>query len=147
MLLTLEKYFVLESNIKANSEFVSDSNKKVDLEVEAAGDLYENNEDGNKFRIVISITFDRKKGSRKNSVPYGGSVKMDGFFSLDGNVPNKKRESLLMVNGLSVLYSAAREHIASVTGRGPWEALYLPIISFRQDETKIDGEITGVNGD
>ncbi len=143
MLLTLEKYFVLESNIKANEEFVPEAIKKLNYDIEAAGELYENSEDNNKFRIVISITFDRKKGSRKKSVPYSGFLKIAGLVELNDNVPDEKKEPLLMVSGLSLLYSAAREHIASITARGPWEPFYLPIISFRKDESTIDGEIMG----
>jgi len=141
MLLNMEKYFILESNIRASDDFSPGKKEKVNYNVTAAGELYENSDDKGKCRIVISITFNRKKGTRKNAVPYFGVVKLVGFINIDENVSDDKRENLLMVNGLSLLYGAAREHIASITSRGPWEAFYLPTVSFRKDETSIDGEL------
>jgi len=145
MLLSLEKYFILESNIKTVEDFSLGKKEKADYDVDARGELYENSDDQNKYRVVISITFGRKKGTKKNSVPYTGFVKLAGFINVDENVPDEKREKFLMVNGLSLLYGSAREHVAAVTSRGPWEMFFLPMVSFRQDEATVDEELTEPN--
>ena len=38
--------------------------------------------------------------------------------------------------GTSILYSAAREYLITVTSRGPWPALVLPTVSFMPPKEK-----------
>jgi preprotein translocase subunit SecB len=87
---------------------------------------------------VLTVSFKRKV--KKPPVPYSGTLKIAGFFSVDPSVPKEKMETLLMVNGLSMLYSSAREHVLSVTSRGPWGPFYLPTVSFNPNADSIEGK-------
>lgn len=62
--------------------------------------------------------------------PYRVELLMHGFFRLPVDAPKEEATRLLGITGASILYSAAREHILMVTGRGPWGALQLPTTRF-----------------
>ncbi len=51
-----------------------------------------------------------------------------GFFEVSPKWPEP--EKLILINGASILYSAAREYLLTITSRGPWGALMLPTVSF-----------------
>ena len=138
MLLKLEKYYIAESCIKAIEDFPGG---EVDFDVEASGELFVNSEDHDNFRIGMSINFQKKKGSKKGAVRYSGKVNLIGYFSLTDSVKDEMKEKLLMTNGMSLLYGAAREHVASITSRGPWDSFYLPCVSFRPDEKSVDEKL------
>lgn len=39
-------------------------------------------------------------------------------------------DKLLIINGSSILYSAAREFLINISNRGPWGGITLPVYSF-----------------
>lgn len=62
--------------------------------------------------------------------PYSAELSMHGFFHLPGELPEEETTNLLAITGASILYSAAREHLLLVTGRGPWGPMQLPTNRF-----------------
>ena len=136
MILKLNQYHFLETNIKAAKNKPKED--EVDCELMASGELYENPDDASQFQLVLTVSFKRK--AKKPPVPYSGSIKVAGHFSVDPSVPKERMEMLLMVNGLSMLYSSAREHVLSVTSRGPWPPLFIPTVSFNPNADSIEGK-------
>ncbi len=65
--------------------------------------------------------------------PYTFGVALTGSFHVDEKYPAENAEMLARVNAPSVLYSAARELLASVTGRGLYPPVLLPSASFVPD--------------
>ncbi len=58
-------------------------------------------------------------------------MSLSGTFELDQlDLEDDLAARLVAVNGLSILYTAAREHIWSETSRGRWGAVSLPTVSF-----------------
>jgi preprotein translocase subunit SecB len=51
-----------------------------------------------------------------------------GFFEVNSDWPDPIK--LLEINGATILYSAAREFLITITSRGPWGAIPLPATSF-----------------
>ena len=72
----------------------------------------------------------------KSIAAYTGRIEFIGYFTVDDKFPKDKVEQLARVNGASILYAAAREMIANITGRGPWRAIQLPSVSFVEDAPK-----------
>lgn len=66
--------------------------------------------------------------------PYEFLVILVGYFVVDEQVPREVIENLLKVNGASVLYSAAREVIASATARGAFPEVLLPTVTFMPND-------------
>lgn len=74
--------------------------------------------------------------------PYTFETTMVGYFTVDDRYPAEHAERLARVNGPAVLYSSAREVIASITSRSPYPKLLIPSVTFLQpgtDGTQIPG--------
>jgi preprotein translocase subunit SecB len=76
------------------------------------------------LRIELPTVADRRPA-------YTFKVGAIGFFEVVETYPAEQREQLVMINGSSMLYSAARELLAAVSGRGPFPAIVLPSVSFQ----------------
>jgi preprotein translocase subunit SecB len=64
----------------------------------------------------------------KKKIPYAIHLISVGLFQVDKKWDDV--DKLLRVNGASILYSAAREFIITISARGPWPATVLPTTSF-----------------
>jgi len=88
----------------------------------------QNQEDPFRFVAVVQIDSDN---APEKIVPYDFRVVLVGYFRLNVDEPVeylKKVEMQIKINATSILYSAAREFVAGVTGRGPFPAIILPSI-------------------
>ena len=61
---------------------------------------------------------------------YSFHVEVVGFYEVSKNYPEEKAEALVRANGPALLYSAARELIATLTCRGPFAPVNLPTVTF-----------------
>jgi preprotein translocase subunit SecB len=79
------------------------------------------------FQVSLSITTPEKRAAECG---YSLDIKAVGYVEVDKN-HQKEAPRLAGTLGASVLYSAAREFIFSLTLRsGPWGGVYLPTWSF-----------------
>lgn len=62
--------------------------------------------------------------------PYDFQITLVGYFTVSEQVPLERREAFVKINAASILYSAARELLATVTGRGPLPCVVLPTAVF-----------------
>jgi preprotein translocase subunit SecB len=99
----------------------------VDLEV----GIGEHLKDRSKFRIMLDVKSDDKEGDS----PYTFSLKLMGYFSVEDKKYIEEMSPIFHRNAVMLLYSAAREIVASSTGRGPFPAYMLPTLSFNYDES------------
>ncbi len=125
--LQLHRYFVEEINCKANPDFDKDKDVKVkDFQV-----FFETAEDKNPLlrRIRLTIT---QNLSKDGNEPFAFKIVMVGFFEVmkeffESHGP-EKTEQLVTVNGPALLYSAARELLAIVSGRGPFSDVNMQVL-------------------
>lgn len=132
--LQLERYVFTKLEIEANPDYAprevaSDNPIKLRLDI----GLGEHNEDATKFQVIVGIDDLR---SESGALPYRISLQVVGQISAAKDFKPDDLKKLVQVNGASMLYSAAREMVLLVTGRGPWPAFQLPTISFYQAVTK-----------
>lgn len=82
----------------------------------------------NQWRLILSLEL----GSRDavKAFAYEGEMKVQGLVEVTGNVPEDRKEQLALVNGFSLLYSAAREMLLNITARSRHGGVTLPTISF-----------------
>jgi preprotein translocase subunit SecB len=78
-----------------------------------------------KFRVLLQIESDEI-----DEIPYSFDIQLVGFFSVVGVKPFIGMDVFVSRNAVMLLYSTAREVIASATGRGPFPALILPTLTF-----------------
>jgi preprotein translocase subunit SecB len=72
--------------------------------------------------------------------PYQIATTLVGYFTVDENYPAELAERIARVNGPAVLYSCAREIVATVTGRSPYPKLIIPSVTFLQPERAATSE-------
>ena len=94
-------------------------------------DMGQNTKDPTKFRMMLRVTSDEKK----DETPYTFDLQLLGYFSVPDVEPFFGMDVWVYRSAIMILYSTAREVIASVTGRGPFPALILPTLTFDLTES------------
>lgn len=127
--LQLERSFFTKLHIDVNPEYRSDQNKTGNAEIEIAVGLNvaQHNEDPNRYQIRLII--DGVEG-KEAPTPYNISLQIVGYFIVDNEFEHDNIGRIVEINGASILYSAAREQVLTVTGRGPWGSFHLPTVNF-----------------
>jgi preprotein translocase subunit SecB len=133
--LSLDNYYYTSVEIRANEHISEEDLEKRtpfggDVEVQVAC----GHADGSETDFMVSLTIEltAREGHLQS---YNGTLSMTGFFTIDPRFPTGEREKLLSIAGPSILYSSARDFIQTITSRGPWPALMLPTISFKENGT------------
>lgn len=72
--------------------------------------------------------------SRSEEFPYSLRIVLVGEFAVAESYPPEHSDLLARVNGPSLLYSAAREALVTVTGRSGFPAIVLPSVIFLPPE-------------
>lgn len=81
--------------------------------------------DSSRFLVVLRVESDEEE----NKSPYLFDVTLVGYFRSQIE-PSDTLRPYLTTNAAMILYSSARELLASITGRGPFPALVLPTLRF-----------------
>lgn len=132
--LLLERYFFTKISVLANPDFAPDTTGRkpptmIDIKTQS-----QVGEDPRRWMIGLGI--DTVPDAIQQGAPYQVSLQVVGFFLVTADVPEDKVRAIAEVNGGSILYSAAREYLLSVTGRGPWAPVSLPTTSFIASSSK-----------
>jgi Preprotein translocase subunit SecB len=147
--LTLEGYYLRELSVEMNPKFEKgqnlaawlgfhyhpDESYEPDLiTYEANGAIAIKKDDPLRRIYELKITSDR---SPRKKFPYFFEIAVEGYFRIAEDYPAEKVELLFHANAPALLYAAAREILAVVTGRGPFPAVILPSVSFLDDAEAI----------
>lgn len=127
-LINCTNYFVSEMSLSASSTYdpEKDSNLELaDLHVESDLSLVKPNEP----LWAVTMSVEQNVTAEKNA-PYNFVVRLVGFFTIVEGVPKERIEKLLLTNGSSILFAAAREILRDMTSKGPYSPLLLPTLSF-----------------
>src|SRR6266404_2739035 len=74
----------------------------------------------NRFRYDLRIA---SNADNANDPPYDFEIVIVGYFGFQGPAPDESIVPQITRNATMILYSAAREILAAVTGRGPFPGL------------------------
>jgi preprotein translocase subunit SecB len=132
--LRLEKLFFTRVFIHAHPEGRPDAK----WEVEAVPEIVRQSDQARKWAVSLRVNI-KQAGDKKPA--YHGEIEIGGFFSVDEGWPEDRMEQLVHANGCAVLFSAVREMVCNVTGRGPWPMLVLPTVSFVDSAPKPAGKV------
>ena len=83
--------------------------------------------DAGEIGVQLTLSTHPDAGTR---LPYTVDLEMRGVFAVSPSVPPDKVQELVRSVGTGTLYTAAREYLLMVTGRGPNPPLLLPTRSF-----------------
>ena len=87
-------------------------------------------QDPDASQFIVSLRLKVKNETGK-PCPYRVDIEVLGFIAVNLQLPAERREALATVNGLAVLYGAARELITSITCRMEYGPLTLPGVNFQ----------------
>lgn len=79
------------------------------------------------FMVELKISILNKDGA---SCPYKIDVAIIGIFDISEKIDKEKRENIVTVNGVSILFGCVREMVASITSRSMHGMLILPTANF-----------------
>ena len=121
--LTIDR-LLLETEADGNAENAGVAETAVQV-----GPIASSTEQPALWHIGLAIRVGPGEGGRRG--PYTIDVHLSGLFEVtDIDAPEAEIARLVAVNGASILYSAAREHVWLLTSRGKWGSFSLPTMSF-----------------
>jgi preprotein translocase subunit SecB len=122
--LRLESYFVQELSFRRNPgvEGVEVSHSTLKTRVSKA----RRRDNPREWKVRLQVSF----GHDDTGAPYVPSTVAEGFFSVSGEVPEERIETLVAVNAPALLFGAIRELIFTVTSRAEAGAVRLPSVTF-----------------
>lgn len=123
--LQLKSYFFPKCKVEANPKYKPRDAERIPAPKVTPRTLV-NKKDPLDYQITLEIC-------SEPGGPYDYEISAVGFFRADENYPEEKRHRVVVINACSMLYTASREFLAAVTGRGPWGAVILPVTSFAPD--------------
>ena len=143
--LEVDGYFVPRLVVEANHDYDPGKHESHEAIVTVNPMIGQNKHDHKNYRIQLDIEV---KPDAEAHIPYNIELTVIGVFNVHDHVPEAERTDIAAITGTSILYSAARELVLAVTGRGPWEAYMLPAYSFGDLKgiVSFDGEPLGEEG-
>lgn len=127
--LQLERSFFAKVHIEANPSYLPGQSDELqdNIEITVSLNVGQHQQDPSRYQVRLSI--DKIEG-KETQLPYIISLQIVGLFQVDEAFKADNIQHLVEINGASMLYSAAREQVLSITGRGPWGAFQLPTLNF-----------------
>lgn len=104
--------------------FTSDGMK---LQSEAGIAVLKESEKHSDYGLRFTLVVSAKEGS---AVPYEIRVCVAGGVRMHGGGTQEQRQNLALVNGISLLFGAVRDLVASVTSRSRYGQMLLPTLNF-----------------
>ena len=121
--LEIERYFFTLVHVEA----IPDNAAEVPHEVASTVELAQSKNNLRRYLVKLNVTIGYAPTENPN---YRCNVGIMGYFRVADEYRDDPGQ-LAAVTGASILFGAVRELIATVTARGPWPAVSLPSISFR----------------
>lgn len=120
----IKKVILIESSFTLDPSINPGDSVSYELEVTMTS---RNKVDNN---LVISVEVKVTASGMERERLANMSVRMDGLFELDAELPGPNEEYLANVNAPAIIYPFIREHIATVTAKSGIEAILIPPFNF-----------------
>ncbi len=132
----LEDFKVAELHIdwrEPNVETVEVEGIKYDLDYEIGA----HSKEPLRYRMVLTLNIE-EVGTPQAEIGYTIKARLLGFFQFPESIEKAKRDTLVRVNGLNLLYSTFRGTLAGITGTFPGGAFVLPTINPQEMVARIE---------
>ena len=90
---------------------------------------------GNPRHYQVSLTVKHPPNEGIN-YPYTFALVIVGFFEVREGYPQEGLERMVRITAPSLLYGVAREVVRAATGRGPFQPVIIPTVSFFEPPAK-----------
>lgn len=131
-MLSLDNYFFPAINIQANPHFSpngEDTSKNSSVDIKGTFSI---GEDRRSCAAILDITV--RAPDESTQVPYEIDITAVGSFSIPEGEETDNFSQLAPLFAFSVLYTSSREMILTLTSRGPWKRVMLPVHHFHADD-------------
>ena len=127
-LISCSNYFVTEMSLSASASYDPEQESDLDLsDLQVESDISVIKAEDRQWAVILSV--EQNVAAEKNA-PYNFVVRLIGFFTIIEGLEEARVKQLLLTNGSSILFSAAREILRDMTSKGPYAPLLLPTLSF-----------------
>lgn len=127
-MLSLDNYFFPSINVQANPHYNpqdKEAGSKSAVDITGAFNV---GEDGRSCSAVLDINV--RSPDDETQVPYEIDITAVGSFAIPEGMDDKNLVQTAPLFAFSILYTSSREMILTLTGRGPWNRLMLPVHHF-----------------
>ena len=124
--LNLDEYFLGDISVKTNPEF--EKRDQTLGEIGISFDIKRKDMERH-FMITMAISLNHAKKTFSKA-PYQILLSITGFFSFSEGTDEETIHKLIGLNGLSILYGAARGAVAQVTANCRYGKFILPSVNF-----------------
>ncbi len=115
----------------------------VRMEVATGSDVAEDSAtDPSLFVISLRLQIQNEVGK---VCPYKLDVELIGLIQVNPKLPANRRQELATVNGLAIVYGAARELVTTITTRMEYGPLVLPGVNFQDQATPQNAQAEAPN--
>ena len=122
--LNLLDYRILSFSYKTNEKFKDITVKKNTSKLDFALEVFESNEDPLLFKLDVRI------GCKMAiKAPYRFDLHIEGFFSIDEQIPTEHHIDIVKLNGATILYGLIREYVFLATAHGRYGPLQLTTLA------------------
>jgi preprotein translocase subunit SecB len=128
--LQLNRYFVKELSYAVKEDFDGRYDQTAEFpypRLSAKVRSTRGEPDPRAWRFELTV---ESEDARSEDFPYSLRIVLVGEFAVAKSYPAERADLLANVNGPSLLYSAAREALLTVTGRSGFPAILLPSVLF-----------------
>lgn len=128
--LQLEEYVLKDLRFTLISPLVSAPSSEVNydkIDIEVNAETRVRTDDPFSWRCEVTV---RSKDEKEGTYPYSFQLTFIGFFRVAKEYPSDRIEQMVKANAPALLYSASRELLLSVSGRGRFPAILLPSVTF-----------------
>jgi preprotein translocase subunit SecB len=130
--LQLNKYFIKELHFAVKGDFDGKYDQTAEFpypQLSARVSHTQSEQNPREWRLELTLESD---DSQSEKFPYTLKIILVGYFTVIEEYPSERANMLAHVNGPSLLYSAAREALVTITGRSGFPAIVLPSVMFVQ---------------
>ncbi len=119
--------YIEKCSFSANSEWNEEENDRDLIKYEVTSQLLKSKSKKYSDDYIIRLFVKTKK---QEKTPYSLDIEIVGLFDVADHVPTEQHQDVVNISGTAMLYTAARDFILTITGRGLFAPLLLPTRSF-----------------
>jgi len=125
--LQLETYYFTKVAVSADPCYEPQEGIAPAITIDTDVGMGQHSDDPRRWMVTLGL---HAKSPDEKPIPYKVDLEVVGFFRVEPEVEEEKYPLLVQANGAAILYSAAREYLLTITGRGPWPPIALPTTNF-----------------
>jgi preprotein translocase subunit SecB len=126
--IALTSYFVRELQFSENQAFDAQKISTIEIDdLQLTHEAKSKTEDRRSWELTLRIAVG---AAPERNLPCSFLIEIIGLVRVDQSVKEENIERLIGINGISLVFSVAREIVRAVTSRGQFRPILLPTVTF-----------------